>query len=96
MGQRVRAADGVVPTDRPGLAAHGLSTTVDVSRTYPQRLFTDEQEQRYAIAAVRALGGDPSGREEAGRFHTLHYQSRPDAPDRRAGSTPRAVGAAPG
>ncbi|MGW5210159.1 hypothetical protein ACWEQO_02770 [Streptomyces sp. NPDC004051] len=62
------------------LAVHGLSTTVDVSRTYPQRLFTDEQERRYAIAAVRALGGDPAGREEAGRFHTLHYESRPDAP----------------
>ncbi|WP_406727777.1 hypothetical protein WJ438_28630 [Streptomyces sp. GD-15H] len=62
------------------LAAHGLSTTVDVSRTYPQRLFTDERERRYAIAAVRALGGDPAGREEAGRFHSLHYESRPDTP----------------
>ncbi|GAB2790350.1 class I SAM-dependent methyltransferase [Streptomyces chlorus] len=62
------------------LAAHGLSTTVDASRTYPQRLFTDERERQYAIAAVRALGGDPAGREEAGRFHTLHYESRPDTP----------------
>ncbi|MFF4036468.1 hypothetical protein [Streptomyces sp. NPDC001816] len=60
------------------LAAHGLSTTVDVSRTYPQRLFTGEREQRYAIEAVRALGGDPAGREKAGRFHSLHYESRPD------------------
>ncbi|MGW2419534.1 hypothetical protein ACWC0C_09800 [Streptomyces sp. NPDC001709] len=60
------------------LSAHGLSTTVEVSRTYPQRLFTDEREQRYAIEAVRALGGDPAGREEAGRFHSLHYESRPD------------------
>ncbi|MFE9935313.1 hypothetical protein [Streptomyces hirsutus] len=62
------------------LAAHGLSTTVDASRTYPQRLFTDQQERQYAVAAVRALGGDPAGREEAGRFHTLHYESRPDTP----------------
>ncbi|MET8215780.1 hypothetical protein [Streptomyces hirsutus] len=62
------------------LAAHGLRTTVDVSRSYPQRLFTDERERQYAIAAVRALGGDPAGREEAGRFHTLHYESRPDTP----------------
>ncbi|MFF4762235.1 hypothetical protein [Streptomyces sp. NPDC001292] len=62
------------------LAAHGLSTTVDLSRTYPQRLFTDERERQYAIAAVRALGGDPTGREESGRFHSLHYESRPDTP----------------
>lgn len=59
------------------LAAHGLSTTVDVSRTYPQRLFTDERERRYAIEAVRALGGDPTGREGDGRFHSLRYESRP-------------------
>lgn len=62
------------------LAAHGLRTTLDVSRTYPQRLFTDERERQYAIAAVRALGGDPAGCEENGRFHTLHYESRPDTP----------------
>ncbi|MGW2486152.1 hypothetical protein ACWCV9_02885 [Streptomyces sp. NPDC001606] len=60
------------------LAAHGLGTTVEATRTYPQRLFTDEREQRYAIAAVRALGGDPAGREADGRFHCLHYESRPD------------------
>ncbi|MFF8994517.1 hypothetical protein ACF09H_32260 [Streptomyces sp. NPDC014983] len=60
------------------LAVHGLSTTVDVSRVYPQRLFTDERERRYAIAAVRALGGDPTGYEENGRFYALHYESRPD------------------
>ncbi|MGW1811113.1 hypothetical protein [Streptomyces sp. NPDC002078] len=62
------------------LASHGLRTTLDASRTYPQRLFTDEQERQYAIEAVRALGHDPAGREEAGRFHSLHYESRPDAP----------------
>ncbi|MFE0511040.1 hypothetical protein [Streptomyces sp. NPDC058964] len=62
------------------LAAHGLNTIVDVSRAYPQRLFTDEGEQRYAIAAVRALGGDPTGYEENGRFYSLNYESRPDTP----------------
>ncbi|WP_435221910.1 hypothetical protein [Streptomyces sp. Tue6028] len=62
------------------LAAHGLGTTVDASRTYPQRLFADEREQQYAIAAVRALGIDPTGREDTGRFHSLRYESRPDAP----------------
>ncbi|MGW5431639.1 hypothetical protein ACWET9_31225 [Streptomyces sp. NPDC004059] len=59
------------------LAAHGLHTTLDVSRTYPQRLFTDEREQQFAIATVRSLGLDPAGREESGRFHSLHYESRP-------------------
>jgi hypothetical protein len=62
------------------LAARGLRTTLDASRTYPQRLFTDEQERQYAIASVRALGHDPAGAEDAGRFHSLHYQSRPDGP----------------
>ncbi|MBC2906806.1 hypothetical protein [Streptomyces cupreus] len=61
------------------LAAHGLHTTVDVSRTYPQRRFTDERDRQYAIAAVRALFGDPAGREENGRFHCLHYESRPES-----------------
>ncbi|MEV6057782.1 hypothetical protein [Streptomyces sp. NPDC052107] len=59
------------------LAAHGLHTTLDVSRTYPQRLFTDVREQQFAVATVRALGHDPAGREESGRFHSLHYESRP-------------------
>ncbi|MEU9992662.1 hypothetical protein AB0E10_38880 [Streptomyces sp. NPDC048045] len=62
------------------LAAHGLRTTVDASRTYPQRLFTDERERQYAIEAVRSLGGDPTGREEAGRFHSVCYESRPGPP----------------
>ncbi|UFR00144.1 hypothetical protein KBP30_02650 [Streptomyces sp. Go40/10] len=60
------------------LAERGLHTTVDPSRTYPQRRFTDDREQRYAITAVRALGGDPSGREDTGRLHCVRYDSRPD------------------
>lgn len=59
------------------LSGHGLRTTLDASRTYPQRLFTDEREQQYAIETVRALGHDPAGREEHGRFHCLRYESRP-------------------
>ncbi|MEU7301472.1 hypothetical protein [Streptomyces sp. NPDC007206] len=62
------------------LAAHGLRTTLDASRTYPQRRFTDEREREYAITAVRALGHDPAGREESGRFYSLHYESRPGTP----------------
>lgn len=64
------------------LAAYGLRTVADVSRTYPQRLFTDAREEAFAVEAVRALGADPSGREESGpagpgRFHTVLYESGP-------------------
>lgn len=59
------------------LAGHGLRTEADTARTYPQRLFTDAEERRYAVEAVRARGHDPAGREVAGRFHTIHYTSRP-------------------
>ncbi|WP_240111597.1 hypothetical protein [Streptomyces sp. MUM 203J] len=62
------------------LAAHGLRTTADLSRTYPQRRFTDTREQTYAMEAVRGLGLSPAGRESAGRFHTVLYESRPDGP----------------
>ncbi|MBC2907038.1 hypothetical protein [Streptomyces cupreus] len=62
------------------LAEHGLHTVADTSRTYPQRLFTDEREQRFAIGAARSLGLEPAGREAAGRFHCVHYESRPSAP----------------
>ncbi|MEV6203339.1 hypothetical protein AB0M64_25700 [Streptomyces sp. NPDC051771] len=58
------------------LAAHGLRTVADASRSYPQRLFTDERERRYAIEAVRALGLDPADRETSGRFHATLYESR--------------------
>lgn len=59
------------------LAAHGLRTVADPSRTYPQRLFTDDREQRFAVEAVRELGADPEGRESEGRFHTVLYESVP-------------------
>ncbi|MCT4351932.1 hypothetical protein M5362_02125 [Streptomyces sp. Je 1-79] len=60
------------------LAGYGLRTVADPSRTYPQRLFTDAREQRYAVEAVRARGEDPTGRESAGRFHTVLYESAPE------------------
>lgn len=59
------------------LAEHSLVTTTDPTRTYPQRLFTDEQEQRAAVEAVVRLEENPAGREAAGRFHTLLHVSRP-------------------
>ncbi|QIJ65808.1 hypothetical protein [Streptomyces sp. JB150] len=64
------------------LSDRGLRTTADTSRTYPQRRFTDERERRYATEAVRALGRDPAGLEEGGRFHSLYYESRPGASSR--------------
>ncbi|MER6997746.1 hypothetical protein [Streptomyces sp. NPDC000410] len=70
---RTVSYDPVVRT----LASHGLRTTMDTSRSYPQRRFTDERERRFAIEAVRARGGDPAGREEDGRFHSVLYESRP-------------------
>ncbi|MFF4289438.1 hypothetical protein ACFY0R_29640 [Streptomyces sp. NPDC001633] len=62
-----------------GLARLGLTTEKDTTRTYPQRRFTDADEQEYAVAAVTAAGDDPSGKESLGHFHTALYVSRPAA-----------------
>ncbi|WP_405458834.1 hypothetical protein OG786_17080 [Streptomyces sp. NBC_00101] len=59
------------------LATHGLTTEKHTAQTYPQRRFTGEQEQRYAIAATLAAGEDPEGKESEGSFHTALYVSRP-------------------
>ncbi|MEV0261764.1 hypothetical protein AB0I49_10510 [Streptomyces sp. NPDC050617] len=59
------------------LAGHGLATRQDLSRTYPQRLFSDRAEQLGALEQVRLAGGDPTGLETEGRYHTRLYQSRP-------------------
>ncbi|WP_308310970.1 hypothetical protein [Streptomyces sp. GbtcB6] len=58
------------------LESYGLSTEKAATRTFPQRRFTSEQEQRYAIDAVTAAGEDPQGRETHGYFHTTLYLSR--------------------
>ncbi|MFG2916660.1 hypothetical protein ACGF0D_27705 [Kitasatospora sp. NPDC048298] len=62
-----------------GLAALGMTTEKDTSRTYRQRRFTDSDEQRYAVAAVSALGDDPRGKETDGYFHTALHLTRPAA-----------------
>ncbi|WP_433403825.1 hypothetical protein [Streptomyces sp. CA-146814] len=59
------------------LAAHGLHTATDPHRTWPQRRFTGPREQQHAIEAARTLGTDPTGREQAGWFHTVLHESRP-------------------
>jgi hypothetical protein len=59
------------------LAEHGMITEVDLERTTEQRRFTDPDEQRYAVAAVRATGANPTGKETAGSYHTAVHLSRP-------------------
>ncbi|MFG2502946.1 hypothetical protein ACGFSB_32665 [Streptomyces sp. NPDC048441] len=59
------------------LDAHGLATGTDPERTYPQRLFSDLDEQRTAVELVVKAGDDPTGLESDGRYYTRLYQSRP-------------------
>ncbi|QES39791.1 hypothetical protein DEJ49_01315 [Streptomyces venezuelae] len=59
------------------LAAHGLDTVTDTSRTYTQRLFTSPDEQRDAVRQVLLAGEDPEGYESEGRYHTRLHESRP-------------------
>ncbi|MFB7997432.1 hypothetical protein ACFC4G_31980 [Streptomyces sp. NPDC056002] len=59
------------------LEAHGLTTTTDPARTYPQRQFTSAAEQRGAVEQVLRAGDDPTGLEAEGRYYTRLYQSRP-------------------
>ncbi|WP_055567952.1 hypothetical protein [Streptomyces atriruber] len=59
------------------LAAHGLDTVTDASRTYTQRLFTSPEERRDAVRQVILAGEDPTGYESEGRYHTRLHESRP-------------------
>ncbi|MEU8957733.1 hypothetical protein AB0C93_25900 [Streptomyces sp. NPDC048518] len=59
------------------LAAHGLTTVTDTSRTYAQRLFTSPEERRDAVRQVILAGEDPTGYEAEGRYHTRLHESRP-------------------
>lgn len=59
------------------LDAHGLATETDPERTYPQRLFSDLNEQTSAVDQVLKAGDDPTGLEADGRYYTRLYESRP-------------------
>lgn len=59
------------------LDAHSLATETDPERTYPQRLFSDLNEQTSAVDQVLKAGDDPTGLEADGRYHTRLYESRP-------------------
>lgn len=59
------------------LERHDLVTEELPETTFPQRRFASTHEQDTTLAAVRARGLDPTGREEQGRFHACFYLSRP-------------------
>src|SRR5699024_866174 len=60
------------------LDAHGLRTE-QATRTFAQRKFVDDEEQRWGIEQVRAWGLDPTGLEDAGYYHANFYLSRPQS-----------------
>ncbi|MDF2261532.1 hypothetical protein P2L57_39215 [Streptomyces ferralitis] len=59
------------------LASYGLVTEKATAHTFPQRRFTDADEQQYAVHAVTAGGEDPYGKETDGYFHASLHLSRP-------------------
>lgn len=59
------------------LEGFGLVTEKLEGRRFPQRRFRDEEEQTGALAAVEALGLDPSGLEAEGRYYAEFYLARP-------------------
>lgn len=60
------------------LSAHGLQTE-RLPETFPQRRFTDSEEEQWAVAAVREHGLDPAGKEAEGYYHAQFYLARPAA-----------------
>ncbi|MGH3357587.1 MAG: hypothetical protein ACRDO7_02210 [Nocardioidaceae bacterium] len=56
---------------------HGLRTE-RVARTFRQRRFTDDSEQRWATSRVVERGLDPEGKESTGYYHADLYLSRPE------------------
>jgi hypothetical protein len=59
------------------LAGHGL-VTEKAERSFPQRRFADEAEQRWAVAEVAARDLDPATMESDGRYYADFYLSRPE------------------
>lgn len=62
------------------LARFGLVTEKLRTQTFPQRRFSDAEEQRSALEALAHVGVNPAGKEAAGLYHADLYLSRP-APD---------------
>ena len=58
------------------LSTHGLQTE-RLPQTFPQRRFTDPDEEQWAVAEVRKRRLDPAGKEAEGDYHAEFYLSRP-------------------
>jgi hypothetical protein len=61
------------------LAGFGLVTEKLATRTFPQRRFTDAEEQRAALKRIDALGLSAAGKEGTGYYHAELFVSRPAA-----------------
>jgi hypothetical protein len=61
------------------LARFGLVTERLATRTFRQRRFADEEEQRAALKRIDALGLSAAGQEDTGWYHAELFVSRPAA-----------------
>lgn len=59
------------------LKSFGLATEKLEGRHFPQRRFRDAEEQAGAVAAIEALGLDPTGLETAGRYFAEFHLAKP-------------------
>jgi hypothetical protein len=59
------------------LAGFGLVTEKLADRTFPQRRFSGDTEERFALSELERLGMDSTGRESSGYYHTELFVSRP-------------------
>ena len=66
------------------LANHALVTEKLMGATFVQRRFKDNSEAEEALANIRALGLDPSGKESDGLYHAEFFLSRPQSEISRA------------
>ncbi|HYJ69496.1 MAG TPA: hypothetical protein VEX15_17725 [Nocardioidaceae bacterium] len=61
------------------LAGFGLVTEKLATRTFPQRRFTDAEEQQAALKRIDMLGLSAAGKEDTGYYHAELFVSRPAA-----------------
>jgi hypothetical protein len=61
------------------LANHALATEKLTGATFVQRRFQDTAEAEEALANIRALGLDPTGKEGDGLYHAEFFLSRPQS-----------------